>query len=479
MLVSTSARCPPSTPRPRTSATRRSAHSRSSGSSPRCRRSPPWPTATASGCPYVYPDNELSYAGNFLNMMCEDGRAEVQARTRCSSAPSTCCSSCTPTTSRTARPTRCAPSAARRPTRTRALAGGGRPRSTARCTAAPTRRCCACCARSASVDNVPELTSKRVKDGEGRLMGFGHRVYKNYDPRAKVIKQLADEVFEVTGTNPLLDIAIELERIALEDEYFVKRKLYPNVDFYSGIIYQAMGFPVEMFPVLFAIPRCLGWLAQWQEMLQRQRAEDRPAAPDLHRPAGAAPAALTRPRVPGRLPRRSALSGRPAGLPRARATRSLRSSRAPAAIAGAGWRWPCATDCGHSRPRAARWCRPRGPGGPARSRCTPCNGPPATGRPARSRRRCGWVACTTRPRPTRTPSPGSSSSAGPGRRCSAGRPERRRSGPPGARWGPTSSPRCAPDTGRPLETGLRADLERASGHDLSAVRVHDGSRRTS
>ena len=99
-------------------------------------------------------------------------------------------------------------------------------------------------------------------------MGFGHRVYKNYDPRARIIKQMADEVFEVTGTNPLLEIALELERIALEDDYFVKRRLYPNVDFYSGIIYQAMGFPMEMFPVLFAIPRTSGWLAQWLEELE-------------------------------------------------------------------------------------------------------------------------------------------------------------------------------------------------------------------
>jgi len=98
-------------------------------------------------------------------------------------------------------------------------------------------------------------------------MGFGHRVYKNYDPRAKIIKQVADQVFEVTGKNPLLDIALELERIALQDDYFIKRKLYPNVDFYSGIIYQAMGFPVDMFPVLFAIPRTSGWIAQWEEML--------------------------------------------------------------------------------------------------------------------------------------------------------------------------------------------------------------------
>ena len=117
-----------------------------------------------------------------------------------------------------------------------------------------------------SVKNVPDYI-KRVQAGEFRLMGFGHRVYKNYDPRARIIKTVAYEVFEVTGKDPLLDIALELERIALEDEYFVKRKLYPNVDFYSGIIYQAMRFPVDMFPVLFAIPRTSGWLAQWAEML--------------------------------------------------------------------------------------------------------------------------------------------------------------------------------------------------------------------
>jgi citrate synthase len=119
-----------------------------------------------------------------------------------------------------------------------------------------------------SVAKVPDFI-KRVKSGESkdRLMGFGHRVYKSYDPRAKVIKKMADLVFSVTGKNPLLDVALELERIALEDEYFVSRKLYPNVDFYSGLIYQAMGFPTEMFPVLFAIPRTAGWIAQWDEML--------------------------------------------------------------------------------------------------------------------------------------------------------------------------------------------------------------------
>ncbi|HEY4612451.1 MAG TPA: citrate/2-methylcitrate synthase, partial [Bacteroidota bacterium] len=117
-----------------------------------------------------------------------------------------------------------------------------------------------------SKDRVPAFI-KDVKEGKGKLMGFGHRIYKNYDPRAKIIKRMADEVFGETGRNPKLDIALELERIALEDDYFVKRKLYPNVDFYSGLIYQAMKFPVDMFPVLFAIPRMSGWLAQWEEML--------------------------------------------------------------------------------------------------------------------------------------------------------------------------------------------------------------------
>jgi citrate synthase len=121
--------------------------------------------------------------------------------------------------------------------------------------------------RIGKVEAIPDFIDK-VKNREERLMGFGHRVYKAYDPRASIIKRTAEEVFEVTGHNPLLDIALELERIALEEEYFVERNLYPNVDFYSGIIYQAMGFPVEMFPVLFAIPRTVGWLCQWQEMLE-------------------------------------------------------------------------------------------------------------------------------------------------------------------------------------------------------------------
>ncbi|HIF38495.1 MAG TPA: citrate synthase [Gemmatimonadetes bacterium] len=121
--------------------------------------------------------------------------------------------------------------------------------------------------RIGSVDDIPDFMDG-VKRKEERLMGFGHRVYKAYDPRASIIKKTASDVFEVTGKNPLLDIALELERIALNDDFFVSRNLYPNVDFYSGLIYQAMGFPVEMFPVLFAIPRTVGWLAQWQEMLE-------------------------------------------------------------------------------------------------------------------------------------------------------------------------------------------------------------------
>ncbi|EQD72149.1 Citrate synthase-like protein, partial [mine drainage metagenome] len=117
-----------------------------------------------------------------------------------------------------------------------------------------------------SVGNIPDYI-RRVKAGEFRLMGFGHRVYKNFDPRAQLIKRVAEEVFEVTGPSPLLDIALEIERIALEDDYFITHKLYPNVDFYSGIIYLAMGIPVEMFPVLFAMGRTPGWLAQWEEGL--------------------------------------------------------------------------------------------------------------------------------------------------------------------------------------------------------------------
>jgi citrate synthase len=126
-----------------------------------------------------------------------------------------------------------------------------------------------------SIDKVPDFINA-VKTGKGKLQGFGHRVYKNYDPRAKIIKQVADQVFDVTGKNPLLDIALKLEETALSDDYFISRKLYPNVDFYSGLIYQAMGFPIDMFPVLFAIPRTSGWLAHWLELLAQDAKIARP-----------------------------------------------------------------------------------------------------------------------------------------------------------------------------------------------------------
>jgi citrate synthase len=126
-----------------------------------------------------------------------------------------------------------------------------------------------------SMDNVPAFIEE-VKAGKGKLQGFGHRVYKSYDPRAKIIKRTADEVFAITGKSPLLDIALKLEEVALSDDYFISRKLYPNVDFYSGLIYQAMGFPIEMFTVLFAIPRTAGWLAHWVELLEQDQKIARP-----------------------------------------------------------------------------------------------------------------------------------------------------------------------------------------------------------
>ena len=143
--------------------------------------------------------------------------------------------------------------------------------------------------RIESTENVPGFL-EGVKNREERLMGFGHRVYKNYDPRARIIKKNVDEVLEATGDNPLLDIAVELEKRALDDEFFTSRKLYPNVDFYSGLIYEALRIPTDMFTVIFAIPRTSGWVAQWMELNEDERPEDRPAAPDLHRRA--------RPRVP-------------------------------------------------------------------------------------------------------------------------------------------------------------------------------------
>jgi citrate synthase len=216
------------------------------------------------GLPYSYPDNELSYEGNFLNMMFKTTEVKYKPDPVLERALNVLFilhadheQNCSTSAMRGIGSAHTDPYSAIAGAAA-ALYGplhGGANEAVLRMLR-----------EIGSVDRVPEYI-KRVKDGEFRLMGFGHRVYKNYDPRATIIKQVAYEVFEVTGKDPLLDIALELERIALEDEYFVKRKLYPNVDFYSGIIYRAMRFPVEMFPVLFAIPRTSGWIAQWQEML--------------------------------------------------------------------------------------------------------------------------------------------------------------------------------------------------------------------
>jgi citrate synthase len=216
------------------------------------------------GFPYVYPDNDLSYTENFMNMLWRMVEPKYTA---------------TPVLARaldilfilhadheqncSANTMRCVGSAHTDPYLTTAAAAAA--------LAGPlhggaNEEVLKMLDDIGSKQNVPAYV-KKIKEGHGKLMGFGHRVYKNYDPRAKIIKWTAEQVFEVTGRNPKLDIALELERIALEDDYFVKRKLYPNVDFYSGIIYQAMGFKPEMFTVLFAIPRVAGWLAQWQEMI--------------------------------------------------------------------------------------------------------------------------------------------------------------------------------------------------------------------
>ncbi|HEY6140981.1 MAG TPA: citrate synthase [Thermoanaerobaculia bacterium] len=217
------------------------------------------------GMPYAYPDNDLSYPANFLNMMFKTTEVKYTPHPALVRALDVLFilhadheQNCSTNAMRAVGSSHVDPYSAVAAAAA-ALYGplhGGANEAVLRMLA-----------EIGSVDHVPEFI-KKVKSGEGgRLMGFGHRVYKNYDPRARIIKRTAEEVFEVTGKNPLLEVALELERIALEDDYFVRRKLYPNVDFYSGLIYQAMKFPVDMFPVLFAIPRVSGWLAQWQEML--------------------------------------------------------------------------------------------------------------------------------------------------------------------------------------------------------------------
>jgi citrate synthase len=216
------------------------------------------------GRPYVYPDNDLSFTGNFLNMLFKMTELKYQANPVLERALDVLFilhadheQNCSTSAMRGIGSSHVDPYSAMAGAAA-ALYGplhGGANEAVLRMLT-----------EIGSVQHIPEFI-KRVKAGEVRLMGFGHRVYKSYDPRAKIIKRTADEVFEVTGKNPLLDIALELERIALQDDYFVSRKLYPNVDFYSGLIYQAMGFPMTMFPVLFAIPRTCGWIAQWEEML--------------------------------------------------------------------------------------------------------------------------------------------------------------------------------------------------------------------
>jgi citrate synthase len=217
------------------------------------------------GQPYVYPDNDLSYTGNFLNMMFKMTETKYKPNPVIERAIDILfilhadheqnCSASAMRGVGSSLPDPYSATAAAIAALYGPLHGGAN------------EEVLSMLQVIGSKDKVPQYI-KRAKEGEFRLMGFGHRIYKSYDPRARIIKQIAHEVFEVTGKNPLLDIALELERIALEDEYFVKRKLYPNVDFYSGLIYQSMGLPTSMFTVLFAIARTSGWLAQWKEMLQ-------------------------------------------------------------------------------------------------------------------------------------------------------------------------------------------------------------------
>jgi citrate synthase len=216
------------------------------------------------GQPYVYPDNDLRYSGNFLGMLFKMTELKYQPDPRLERALDILFilhadheQNCSTSAVRSVGSSEVDPYSAVA-AGVSALYGplhGGANEAVLRMLR-----------RIETKENIPDFMAG-VKEGKERLMGFGHRVYKNYDPRAKIIKKATDEVFEVTGTNPLLEIALELEKIALEDEYFVKRKLYPNVDFYSGLIYEALGMPVGMFPVLFAIGRTSGWIAQWLEMI--------------------------------------------------------------------------------------------------------------------------------------------------------------------------------------------------------------------
>jgi citrate synthase len=216
------------------------------------------------GMPYVYPDNDLSYAGNFLSMIYKMTELKYEPDPRLEHALDVLFilhadheQNCSTSAVRSVGSSQVDPYSAVA-AGVAALYGplhGGANEAVLRMLR-----------RIETTENIPDFI-KGVKDGDERLMGFGHRVYKNFDPRAKIIKTACDEVFEVTGKNPLLDIATELERIALEDDYFIERKLYPNVDFYSGLIYEALGMPMEMFPVMFAIGRTSGWIAQWLEMI--------------------------------------------------------------------------------------------------------------------------------------------------------------------------------------------------------------------
>ena len=225
------------------------------------------------GMPFVYPDNSLEFASNFLSMMWKTAEPRFDANPALARALDILFilhadheQNCSTTAMRVVGSSHADPYSATAAAAA-ALYGprhGGANEAVIRMLT-----------EIGSIDNVESFVAS-IKAGHGRLQGFGHRVYKSYDPRAKIIKKTADEVFEITGKNPLLDIALKLEEIALSDEYFISRKLYPNVDFYSGLIYQAMGFPLEMFPVLFAIPRTAGWLAHWQEMLDQDSKIARP-----------------------------------------------------------------------------------------------------------------------------------------------------------------------------------------------------------